>query len=428
MDAGVEYPMRRLYLQIYLSLVGILFLLALLLSFTWLYLAPQDAFGLDKLAALAEDLLPPPDASKGEVVAALERLSRRLGVSLALFDDQVRLVGAVGETPSKPDPRWQDSRLLHSRGGGLTMVLRLTDGRWLVVRHHQRARALAALIGVLLLAAAVAVGSYPLVRRLTRRLERLQEQVEALGEGDLGARVEVEGSDEIAKLASSFNQAAARIERLVDGERALLAGASHELRSPLARIRVAVELLGDGAATPSLRRKTEEDIEALDGLIGELILATRIETRAVREEEEVDVLALAAEEAARYGCSIEGAPVVVRGDRALVRRLFRNLLENARRYAPGTPIDVDVRPSTTGRGVRILVMDCGTGVPEEERERIFEPFYQPRSVARAATSDGVGLGLALVQKISRLHGGKAICRARDGGGSVFEVTLEDIRP
>lgn len=424
--------MRRLYLQIYLSFVGILLLLLLLLSLTWFYLPPQDPFELDKLAAIADELLPPAsdarDASREAAAAALGHLSDRIGVSLALFDARGRPMAAAGEALPRPDPRWPESRILPSRGRGLTMALRLADGRWLVVRHRQRAHAFAALVAMLLAAAAVAIGSYPLVRRLTRRLERLQQRVEALGKGDLSARVKVEGSDEVAKLAFSFNDAADRIERLVDAERALLAGASHELRSPLARIRVAVELLDDAAVAPSLRRTMEREIEALDELIGELILATRIETQPVRQQEQIDLLALAAEEASHYGCSLDGAPISIRGDRALVRRLLRNLLENARRYAPGSPIDVDVRPAPMA-GARILVMDRGAGIPEEEQGRIFEPFYQLRADAAGRPRDGggVGLGLALVRRIARIHRGDARCRSRAGGGSVFEVTLEDIQ-
>jgi signal transduction histidine kinase len=424
--------MRRLYLQIYASLVGILMLLALLVSFAWFYLAPEDASVLDKLAAVAADVVPGPDASSDEVEASLARLSRQIDVSLALFDERGRRVAAAGEALPNADPRWTSSRILRSRGRGLVMALRLEDGRWLVVRHHQRAHTfLALVVGMSLLAAAVALGSYPLVRRLTGRLERLQERVEALGKGELGARVAVEGKDEVAKLASSFNEAASRIERLVDAQRTLLAGASHELRSPLARIRVAVELLGEDA-DPGLRGRIEREIETLDELIGELILASRIETQGIRQEERIDVLALAAEEASRYGCSLEGVPAVIFGDRTLVRRLLRNLLENAHRYAPGAPIDVDVRPDSASRarggGVRILVKDRGAGIPEAERERIFEPFYQFRNPNSPKDSAGVGLGLALVRKISRLHGGDASCRPREGGGTVFEVTLEGAAP
>jgi signal transduction histidine kinase len=416
--------MRRLYVQIYLTVVGILLLLALLLSIAWLHRTPDDDGGLETVAALAEELLPRPDVPPSEVEARLGRLAAELHVSLSLSRADGTLVAAAGEPLPAPDPSWSASRFLPSRGRGLTLALRLSDGRFLVVRHHRGRRALGAFAGMVLAALAVALGSYPLVRRLTRRLERLQARVDALGEGKLDARVEVEGRDEIAMLARSFNEAASRIERLVEGQRALLAGASHELRSPLTRIRVAVELLGD-RVPPEIRSRLEEDVAELDELIGELILASRLETRVAvtGREEDFDVLALAAEEGSRYDAVVSGSPVEISGDRALVRRLLRNLLENARRHAPGAPAEVDVRPGESGVGVRLLVMDRGAGVPEEERERVFEPFYQ----LKGPKTSGVGLGLAIVRRIARLHGGEARCLPRDGGGTIFEVALPDRR-
>ncbi|TDJ62036.1 MAG: HAMP domain-containing protein, partial [Proteobacteria bacterium] len=115
---------------------------------------------------------------------------------------------------------------------------------------------------VALLAIAIAIGVYPLARRITGRLERLQTQVDQLGAGDLTARVEVLGKDEVANLARSFNRAADRIENLVEAKRMMLASASHELRTPLTRIRMAVELLDD-SDRPELRQKIAEDIAAL---------------------------------------------------------------------------------------------------------------------------------------------------------------------
>src|SRR5262245_64366081 len=110
-----------------------------------------------------------------------------------------------------------------------------------------------------LVAISVAVGAYPVVRRLTGRLERLQAGVESLGAGDLSARVKVEGHDEVAQLAESFNRAVARIEELVGAHKALLANASHELRTPLARIRMAVELIKENA-DPKRKRDLGLDI------------------------------------------------------------------------------------------------------------------------------------------------------------------------
>ncbi len=412
--------MRRLYVQIYVALVASLLLLGMLFSLTWYGLTPADGTGLEAISKLVEPHLPPPGSPRDELQRVLEDLSRTFHISLALWDARGGRLAFVGEAPlPRPEPSWPASRFLRSRGRGITVALRLSDGRWLVVRHRQGAHAFAVLLSLVLSAAAIAVGAYPLVRRLTSRLERLQTRVDALGAGQLGSRVAVEGSDEVARLATSFNRAAERIERLVESQRTLLAGASHELRSPLTRIRMAVELMGDRAPA-ELKARIEKEIADLDELIGELILASRIEARqALGREETIDLLALAAEEASRYEASLEGSPVEIRGDRTLLRRLIRNLLENARRHAPASPIDVTVGPGSDGTGARIQVLDRGAGVAEEERERIFEPFY----TATQSDERGVGLGLALVRRIARTHGGEARCLARPGGGSLFEVDL-----
>ena len=138
----------------------------------------------------------------------------------------------------------------------------------------------------------------PFVRQITKRLERLQRGVESLGAGDLSARVAVEGTDEVARLASSFNRAAGRIEQLVKANKALLANASHELRTPLARIRLAVELVKE-SVDPKRRAGLEQDIAELDWLVDEILLASRLDavTDAI-ETQEIDLLALAAEESA----------------------------------------------------------------------------------------------------------------------------------
>jgi signal transduction histidine kinase len=252
------------------------------------------------------------------------------------------------------------------------------------------------LYALALVLVAVGVGAYPVARRLTQRLERLQHGVEALGSGQLSARVKVEGRDEVARLAESFNRAAARIEELLAAHKSLLANASHELRTPLARIRMALELGKD-------KREIERDIAELDALIDEVLLASRLDTVSSLDViEELDLLALAAEEAARYELEAQGEPLVVRGDPRLLRRMIRNLLENARRHG-APPIEVRVQ----GRELRVC--DSGTGVPPAERERIFEPFYSKR---------GTGLGLALVRQIARRHGGEARCL-----GNCFLVEL-----
>jgi len=270
-----------------------------------------------------------------------------------------------------------------------------------------------------MIAVAIGVGAYPVVRRLTARLERLQAGVESLGTGNLSARVKVEGHDEVARLAESFNRAADRIEELVGAHKSLLANASHELRTPLTRIRMAVELMKENA-DPKRKRDLEHDIAELDALIDEILLASRLDAVKTREaDEEVDLLALASEECSRYDeAELDGRPVIVRGDSRLLRRMIRNLLENAKRH--GAP-PIEVRVSRAGTGAEVRVCDHGPGIPEAEREGVFRPFYR---FAGAAQGTGTGLGLALVRQIARRHGGDARCIGHEPTGSCFVVNLE----
>ena len=154
---------------------------------------------------------------------------------------------------------------------------------------------------------------------------------------------------------------------------------------------------------------------------------------ALDAREDVDLLALAAEECARVDAVLEGEPASVKGDPRLLRRMIRNLLENAWRYGAqspsaelhgGTGVEVVVA-KRAGGGVSLRVCDRGPGVPEAERERIFEPFY--RLAGARERAGGVGLGLALVHQIARKHGGEVKCLPRDGGGSCFEVVLPGLR-
>ena len=233
----------------------------------------------------------------------------------------------------------------------------------------------------------------------------------------------MEGRDEVAQLAQSFNRAADRIERLVDAQRHVLAHASHELRSPLARLRVSLEMM---PATDEQKQRAARDLAELDGIIDEILEASRLEAaEGLNRVEPVDLLALVAEEAARTGAEVGGEAVTVEGDPRLLRRLVRNLLENARRHGGDGPVEAQVERGNDDR-VRLRVLDRGPGIPETDRERVFDPFRRPQG--RPESGEGYGLGLSLVRQIARAHGGEARCLAREGGGTAFEVDLGGCAP
>jgi two-component system, OmpR family, sensor histidine kinase RstB len=414
--------MRKLYVRIYLAVLASLAAFALASGFLWRQLGDGGPAGhaIEVAATLAQNVLPPAGAPNPEQQAALDKLAANLRADVALFAADRTRLAAVGAPLPAPDPGQDRSGWLRHWGGPPAGAIHLPDGRWLVARvpHDHWRPGVGLFFALALITLAVGVGAYPVVRRLTARLERLQAGVESLGAGDLAARVKVEGNDEVARLAESFNLAAGRIEELVSAHKSLLANASHELRTPLTRIRMAVELMKENA-DPKRKRDLEQDIGELNALIDEILLASRLDAVKEREaDEKVDLLALATEECARYEeAELHGAPVTVRGEPRLLRRMMRNLLENARRH--GAP-PIEVRVSRAEGGAELSVRDHGPGIPDAERESVFRPFYR---FAGARESAGAGLGLALVRQIARRHGGDARYLGREPSGGCVVVTL-----
>ena len=461
---------RSLYLRIYLTVVVVLLVFALIAAVLFRRHAAAEETRFESavlertrtMAALIERSLPPASAPEDTQREVLLDWSRQLKLPLALDD-------ASGRRIAESEPY---RRMLQDRArpeSEIALASRLPDGRvlWtLKIRfkgfkgggppgsgpgheHGPRGEGgpprlppingpgpldriglggpglLDEATGVLLLLAAlftaITLGAYPVVRRLTRRLEILQRGVEVFGSGRLSHRVDARGEDEVAAVARSFNQAAQRIEDLVRSNRSLLANASHELRSPLARLKMAVSMFdhADPAQHEELRREIDRDIRELDELVEEVLLASRLDARSDMQPELVDLLGLLVEEAARVGAEAGGEDVQVLGEERLLRRALRNLLENARRYG-GDEVSADVGTLPDGR-IEISIRDRGPGVPAEFRERIFEPFY--RLPGHAERAGGVGLGLSLVRQIAERHGGRVRCEGREGGGTCFVITL-----
>ncbi len=472
--------MKTLTLRIYLTVVAVLLLFAVVSG--WLFQqqieterSRADSVLSERMAAwgdLIQRSLPGDEAPPEQQAAALLDWSQRLRLPLALDDAAGQRIGTsesfaerLRQPPPSGDPtaigaaaRREGERDARNRA----YAVPLEDGRTLWVMRPGRRPApgmgppapgdrridqgpqplvpslfpLSFLpppfqggAGVLLLLAllfvAVAIGAWPVVNRLTRRLQSLRQGVEQFGAGELSHRVEVTGSDEVAAVAASFNQAASRIEALVRSHQSLLANASHELRSPLARMRMAVSMLEDAPSAQRERLKREIDLNVaeLDALVEEVLLASRLDAaRDTLRREPIDLLGLLAEEASRVGAQVEGSAAGVRGDERLLRRAVRNLIENAQRYGGDGSIEIALATAAPEmNGVEVQVRDRGPGVPEALRERIFEPFY--RLPGHAETAGGVGLGLALVKQIAERHGGRVRCEAREGGGSCFVLSL-----
>jgi two-component system, OmpR family, sensor kinase len=433
---------NRLYVRIWLAVV--VSLLVLTLAFGWLWRTHTDRLRAERLAEQPARELIVRD-SAGQVIGQASAKAVRVpgqglefqvnmpdGKNLSIQLPPRSRAGADGVRtgiPPLPPPgadpaRWLDNSL--QRNPAFLLWL------WGVV------------------ALAVALGSYPVVRRLTLRLEGLRKGVERWGAGDLRARVAIHGRDEVAFLGERFNAAADRIESLVQAHKSLLANTSHELRAPLARIRMGLELM-ETAPTTRLKAELARNINELDSLIEEILLSSRLDAAQHRsgveigKPEALDLLKIAQDECSQLGVPLhcQAPSLPMQGVPRLLRRLMRNLLENAQRHG-GSGVEMHLRAIPTGMGgskavatpgasltaqaaagdtgaIEIEVCDRGPGVPEAEQQRIFEPFY--RSQHASERDGGVGLGLSLVRSIAQSHQGSAHCYNRPGGGASFVAHL-----
>jgi signal transduction histidine kinase len=277
-------------------------------------------------------------------------------------------------------------------------------------------------IGGVTLAAVIGLAIY-----LTAPLRRMSRSMDRIAEGELEHRVPVRGRDEVAIMGASFNAMADRIRAMIVGQKELMAGVSHELRSPLARMKVSLELLrkAAGAGLAGRAADLEADVDAVDGLVEELLLASRIELGSSHlQPEPLALAAVAAEawtrvaaDAGRRGVTLTVAPGAgadrVTADRALTVRLLGNLFENAVRYAGEGEVMLSSRRA--GDRVEVTVADRGPGVEEDQLERLFEPFYRVDRSRSRKTGAG-GLGLMIVRRAVEAHGGRARAEIAAGGG------------
>jgi two-component system OmpR family sensor kinase len=420
MSLGWRTVRGSLFAKIYLTLLASLAAVAIASAiFVRIGQDEQDTGWHGRRNALVAAMIPA-GTDPASIEATLDRLSRALDADIAVYDAGGRLIADAG----RPFPADILTRRWRHEGDFHTMVMKLPDGRSVAARMPPFGPGGRNPIAYLaMIAGVIGLAAYPVVRHLTRRLERLRLGVEAWGSGALVTRVADSGSDEVAAVAKSFNQAASHIERLIASHRALLANASHELRSPLARLRMAIDLYEQA---PDAGRKTEivRNLAELDALVEEILLASRLDhIDRLDNAEAVDLLALATEEGSRNNIEVSGTVATVKGDARLLGRLVRNLMQNALRH--GAP-PVTAAVMREGDRVRLQVRDHGPGIPESERQRVFEPFYRPSG--RPEASGGWGLGLALVRQIAGHHGATAHYETPPDGGACFVVTFPAAGP
>jgi signal transduction histidine kinase len=261
-----------------------------------------------------------------------------------------------------------------------------------------------------------------LARKLVRPLSDLIRVTREIGSGNLVSRVRLgrHHMGEVGVLADAVNDMARRIERQLNDQRELLAAVSHEIRSPLARLRVLTELLRSTADAATLD-KIEREIIEVDDLIGKLLANSRLDfgTLTLQSLEPCLLVSRAIERAGVDPSTLRNdAPDVhIKGDPTLLDRALCNLLENAQKHGSGVD---SVQLSLTDGNVRITVSDRGPGFPKESLGRVFDAFY------RGDGSSSLGLGLSLVERIARAHAGRAWAENRpDGGARVhFEIPVQ----
>jgi two-component system sensor histidine kinase CpxA len=298
------------------------------------------------------------------------------------------------------------------------IIPRMPVGLWFLQPEHLFVIG----IGVLL--------CYWMARHLTRPVRRLQRAVERFGRGDLSARSGSVRRDELGDLARTFDRMADHLTTLLAAERRLLLDISHELRSPLARLGVAVELARSGGNPESALNRIQKESDRLNALVGQLLQVTRAEgdpaslrQDPVRLDELVEQLVGdSAIEAASRGCSVtyqSREPVTVAGDPELLRRAVENVIRNAISHAP-RETEVEVKLTRDNGRAVVDIRDHGPGVPEDALPRLFDAFYRVES-DRNRSSGGIGLGLSIARRAIELHKGKI--RARNAAPGL-EVEME----
>jgi two-component system osmolarity sensor histidine kinase EnvZ len=369
---------------------------------TWVELPPQTRAAFERELARRHGLRLTPSAVGATVDAP--RFAFRTQIESALthrVGEPVRLRGVPGTRAA-----WLDIPV-----GGHDVHVGFLPDRY-AVKPPLAAIAVIALGTLLSLLTALF-----LVRRLTVPLARAARAASQVGAGELPDPLPETGPAELAELARRFNRMAAEVRDLLDNRTTLLAGISHDLRTPMTRLQLNLEMLRD-VPSPARIDRAVADLADMNRLItGYLELARTTQAEA---KVRFDLAGLLEEAASDAGLIWAGAaPCAIEAGRLAVRQIVSNLIQNAQRYGGGKPVELALECS--GRLARVIVRDAGRGIPDDQLEKVFRPFYRVEG-SRSQATGGTGLGLAIVRQLAETNGWKVTLSNRPAGG--LEAVLQ----
>jgi signal transduction histidine kinase len=369
---------------------------------------------------LADDIGVPPNLERARALAS------GLGLAVVVEDPQLQWASDDDLPRSRSLRRHVRKNNVGFYRGRLFVIVERGETRYLFMDTRDDERnGRAFLLSLALALALILGGAYLMMRRLLRPVRLLAHGVGIIAGGRLAYRVPVVSRDELGDLTESFNSMTEQVQRMVLAREQLLLDVSHELRSPLTRVRLGLELIDDEKARDSLG----EDVKAMERLITALLEMYRMDSPHGRLHlSELDITSIILDVAATLadvepGVELSGcdSPARLRGDSARIGMLIRNLLDNALRYSPNEGLPVRIALSQGAEEVVVDVVDHGPGIREEDRENLFAPFFRA-DPSRSRQTGGYGLGLALSRRIAAAHGGRLELTG-SGPGAHFRLVL-----
>lgn len=391
--------------------------------------APREYRGFARLIAVSLADAPDPQA-------AVDRAHEELHVSTAVFDADGASIASAGEPLARPAPGLAEDDVRELRH--FSFEVGVSRGRSVVMVFSPPGSLSQLLLVFGAVLVLIGVAAFFGRRWLTRPLVRLGDTARAIANGDLAARTELRSNDEIGEAGRAFDAMAERVEGLLRSHRELLAGVSHELKTPIARIRVALELAEEATETPGVRTELagiDEDLAELEALVEDVLAAARIDLGSGKAAElpmrrrraRISEVALRARTrfSERHPDRIVSLTIDDEGEReldpVLLRRAIENILDNAHKYSPlDAPIRIAVSPDD-GRTM-ITIEDEGFGIAAADRAQLFTPFFRVDSPEVRASS-GLGLGLALARRIVEAHGGQIDLESAPGEGTTVRIRI-----